>query len=188
MNLLRSFCGLLLILSATAAYAQGPDATAPSAAPVSKASADQEKPRSKKETRKQLEDMACGPYEIHHRRWTVEGLQTLPEQPADKALIYVIRPTHMGTAVQSKLSVDKKWVGVNRVNNYFYITVEPGPHYFCSQLGDQVSLLSLVVDAGQTYYLQQRISMAGHDLELLDADEGKKGLAKCKLSAFEEKK
>jgi hypothetical protein len=42
--------------------------------------------------------------------------------------------------------------------------------------------------AGKTYYLQQKISMVGGDLQLLDEEEGKKGLAKCRLSAFEEKK
>ena len=51
------------------------------------------------------------------------------------------------------------WVAVvcvNRVNNYFYFTLEPGPHYFCSQESDTQSLLSLVVEAGKTYYLNRK--------------------------------
>jgi len=82
------------------------------------------------------------------------------------------------------------WVAVvcfNRVNNYFYFTLEPGPHYFCSQESDTQSLLSLVVEAGKTYYLQQKMAMSA-ELQLLDEEEGKQGLAKCKLSVFEEKK
>jgi hypothetical protein len=115
----------------------------------------------------------------------------LPEQPADKALIYVIRPTHIGAAIQTKLSVDGKWVGVNRANNYFYLVLDPGKHYFCSQAENR-SVLSLAVEAGKTYYLQQKIRMgwakAQNHLEVLEAEEGKKGLGKCKLSVFEEKK
>ena len=68
----------------------------------------------------------------------------------ERALIYVIRPTHIGVLVQTKLSADKKWLGVNRVNNYFYFTLDPGPHYLCSQEGDYHSLLSMVVEAGKT--------------------------------------
>ncbi len=73
------------------------------------------------------------------------------------------------------------------MNNYFYFTLEPGPHYFCSQESDTQSLLSLVVEAGKTYYLQQNMAMSA-ELQLLDEEEGKQGLAKCKLSVFEEKK
>jgi hypothetical protein len=186
MNLLRVFCASLLIVPATAMYAQEPDEAAPTA---SQASAKQDRPtRNSKQTRKQLENLACGPENVHHRRWTEKGPHALPEQPADKALIYVIRTYHTGLLVQSKLSVDRKWVGVNQMNNYFYITLEPGPHYFCSQLSDDVALLSLVVEAGKTYYLRQALGAFGPDLQLLDEAKGKKGLAKCHLSLFEEKK
>jgi len=164
---------------------------APTPPPASQAPADQEKPRATKETKKELQDLACGPSDVHHTVHTVDEAQTLPTQPADKALIYVIRPTHIGMAIQTKLAVDGKWVGVNKANNYFYLTLEPGPHYFCSQ-AENHSLLSLVVEAGKTYYLQQKIRAgwvkAQTDLQLLDDEEGKKGLAKCKLSVFEEKK
>lgn len=187
MSILKLICATLLIIPATAASAQEPAQTPP---PASQAPAEQEKARDTKETKKQLEDMACGPSDVHLNTRTEKGPQTLPEQPADKALIYVIRPTHLGAAIQTKLAVDGKWVGVNRANNYFHITLGPGPHYFCSQ-AENHSLLSLVVEAGKTYYLQQKITMgvmkARNDLEVLDEEQGKKGLAKCKLSVFEEK-
>lgn len=187
MKILRTVCAILLAMPGTATYAQAPVATPPPAKP---APAAQEKPRDTKETQKQLEDLACGPSDVHQSVRTEKGPQTLPEQPADKALIYVIRPTHLGALIQTKLAVDTKWVGINRADNYFYFTLEPGTHYFCSQ-AENHSLLSLVVEAGKTYYLQQKIRMgimkAQNDLQVLDAEEGKKGLAKCKLSVFEEK-
>jgi len=145
-------------------------------------------PRTSKETQKRLQQLACGPEEQHYKVRTEQGPQTLPVQPADKALIYVVRPTHLGMAEQSKLAIDQKWVGANRANNYFYVTLDPGPHYFCSEMGEIHSLLSLVVDAGKTYYLQQKISVAGNDLELLEEARGREDVAKCKLSVAEEKK
>lgn len=187
MKILLTICASLLALPGAATYAQDPAGTPP---PASQAPAGQEKPRDAKETKKQLDDLACGPSDVHQSVRTEKGTQTLPEQPTDKALICVVRPTHLGALIQTKLAVDKKWVGVNRANNYFYFTLEPGTHYFCSQ-AENHALLSLVVEAGKTYYLQQRMRMgimkAENDLQLLDAEEGKKGLAKCKLSVFEEK-
>lgn len=187
MNIIRTICASFLAISGAAAYAQNPAATTP---PAAQAPAAQEKPRDTKETQKQLEDLACGPSDVHQSVRTEKEPQTLPQQPADKALIYVIRPTHLGALIQTKLAVDTEWVGINRADNYFYFTLEPGTHYFCSQ-AENHSLLSLVVEAGKTYYLQQKIRMgimkAQNDLQILDAEEGKKGLAKCKLSVFEEK-
>jgi len=188
MKLLRGIFASLLIFSTAAMYAQGPPATP---APDSQTPADQEKPRDTKETKKELKDLACGPSDAHQSQRTEKGPQTAPAQPLDKGLIYVIRPTHVGMLIQTKLAVDGKWVGINRADNYFYIELEPGPHYFCSQ-AENHSLLSLVVEAGKTYYLQQKITMglmkARNDLQLLNEEEGKKGLAKCNLSVFEEKK
>jgi hypothetical protein len=186
MKILRTICAILLAIPVTAMYAQDPAVPPPSA----QAPAAPEEPRDAKQTQKQLEDLACGPSDVHQSVKTEKEQQTLPQQPADKALIYVIRPTHLGALIQTKLAVDTKWVGINRADNYFYFTLEPGTHYFCSQ-AENHSLLSLVVEAGKTYYLQQKIRMglmkAQNDLQVLDAEEGKKGLAKCKLSVFEEK-
>jgi uncharacterized protein DUF2846 len=188
MKILRVICTILLMVPARAMFAWEHPATAPETA---QAPADQDKQRDTADTKKQLESLACGPSDEHHTQRTEKDAQPLPAQPPDKALVYVMRPTHFGGAIQTKLAVDGKWVGINRVNNYFYVVLDPGPHYFCSQAENR-GLLSLVVEAGKTYYLQQKITMglmkARNDLEVLDEEEGKKDLAKCKLSVFEEKK
>lgn len=96
-----------------------------------------------------------------------------------------------GNKVQTKLGVDGKWVGVNRGNNYFFLTLEPGEHYFCSQ-AENKSVLALSVEAGKTYYLQQKVRFGWmkprNKLVLLSEEEGKSGLAKCHPSVFEEKR
>jgi len=82
-------------------------------------------------------------------------------------------------------------MGANRGDNYFFFTLDPGEHYFCSKAENQ-SLLVLKIDSGKTYYLQQKMTMgmfkARNKLVLLDDNEGMNGLLKSHLSISEEKK
>ncbi|HEX8087406.1 MAG TPA: DUF2846 domain-containing protein [Blastocatellia bacterium] len=138
-----------------------------------------------------MELKACGSRRAKYSAKTDKQQHPTPEPPPDKAIVYVIRPTLWGNKVQTKLAVDGQWMGVNRGNNYFFFTLDPGEHFFCSDLENR-SLLTLTVEAGKTYYLQQKIRMgmwkARNQLAALDDKEGKKGLAECHLSIFEEKK
>lgn len=182
---LRPLAAVFLLLgSCGTAFAQA-QAKSPPASPSASA---EPAPKTSKETQKRLEQLACGPDDQRYKVRREKHPQPLPAQPQDKALLYVVRPTHLGMALQSKLAIDQKWVGANRANNYFYVLLNPGPHYFCSEMGTDESLLSLVVDAGKTYYLQQKVSVASSDLEVLDEERGKEDLAKCDLSIAEEKK
>jgi hypothetical protein len=109
---------------------------------------------------------------------------------SDTALIYVIRSTMMGNKVQTKLAVDGEWKGVNRGNNYFFFTLEPGEHYFCSQAENR-SILVLNVEAGKTYYLGQRIHIgawkARNDLIAMEDAEGAEELVKAHPSTWQVK-
>lgn len=142
------------------------------------------------ETEKQIEAKACPSVNSSVDAKTDKNSHPTPEAPADKAMIYVVRPTMMGNKIQTKLAVDGHWVGVNRGNNYFYFTLDPGTHYFCSQ-AENHSVLSLQVEAGKTYYLQQKITMglmkARNKLVAVDAAKGQEDLAKTHPSSFETK-
>ena len=155
----------------------------------SKALEGEGKQRSDEETRKRLEQLACGPSGVHFSHHSEKGPQALPEQPSDKGLIYVLRTkSPQGATFQMKLAMDGKWVGVNRMANYFFVEVDPGPHYFCAKAGfDKPGLLSLVIEKGKTYYLRQNLSVGGTDLDLLDEEKGKQYVAKYSRSSFEEK-
>jgi hypothetical protein len=138
-----------------------------------------------------LEQLACGPSGVHFSHHSEKRPQALPEQPPDKGLIYVLRTKGLeGATVQAKLAMDGKWVGVNRMASYFYIEVDPGPHYFCLKAGvgpGTIGLLSLVIEKGKTYYLRQNLTMGGNDLDLLDETKGKEYVAKYHRSVFEVK-
>ena len=177
----------LCVLTPTPAYAQD---TSKDAA----ASASQEKEEDQgkdedfeddknltKEQREAFEKKACGPKEVKFKTETDKTTHPTPEPPADKALIYVVRPTKWGNKVQTNLGVDGKWMGVNRGNNYFFFTLEPGEHFFCNQAENR-SLMSFKVDAGKTYFLQQKIKMgfakARTKLVRITETEGREALAK----------
>jgi hypothetical protein len=152
---------------------------------------DEPKTESEKVSRKELELKACGTTEVKYKASTDKKQHPVPEAPPDKALVFVVRPTLWGNKIQTKLAVDGQWKGVNRGNNYFFFTLDPGEHHFCSD-SENRSLLTLNVEAGKTYYLQQKIRVgfwkARNKLALLDEAEGKKGLSESHLSVFEEKK
>lgn len=133
---------------------------------------------------------ACGPKdkEVKYVADTDKSQHPTGTQAADTALIYVIRSTMFGNKIQTKLAVDGEWKGVNRGNNYFFFTLQPGEHYFCSKAENR-SILVLTVEAGKTYYLAQTIHMgvmkARNDLVAIADDEGQKELAKAHPSTWE---
>lgn len=187
MKFVQTMCIALLIVQAAAQFACAQESTATSPR-TSSAPASDEKQRSARETRERLEQLACGPAGVQLAHHTEKNPQPLPVQPPDKGLIYVIRNGSMlGAAIQAKFAMDGKWVGVNRVSNYFYLEASPGPHYFCADANGR-GLLSLVIEKGTTYYLQQNLTMGGTDLDLIDAEKGKEYVAKYHRSIFEEKR
>src|SRR5262249_55007293 len=150
----------------------------------------QDKDEALTDTEKQIEAKACPAENTALDAKTDKSSHPTPEAPADKAMVYVVRPTMMGNKIQTKLAVDGRWVGVNRGNNYFYFTLDPGMHYFCSQ-PENHSVLALKVEAGKTYYLQQKITMgllkARTKLVELEPDKGKEDVAKTHPSSFDTK-
>ena len=189
MMCIRAFCAALLLLQGPADFAH---AQQPSPAPSQSTSPPpaEEKQRTAKETHKELEDLACGPPHVRLVHHTEDGQQTLPQQPPEKALIYVIRTRNiLGSASQANFAMDGKWVGASRIGNYFYLEADPGPHYFCLKFwGSHPGLLSLVTEKGKTYYLRETITMAGGiEIDLIDETEGKGDVAKYHRSSFEVK-
>jgi hypothetical protein len=143
-------------------------------------------------SRKADEDSACGTgeKETNFSQKTDKKAHPMGEQAADKALIYVLRPTMLGYAIQTKLAVDGQWMGVNRGDSYFFFSLAPGQHYFCSR-AENHSLLALKVEAGETYYLQQEIRMgvmkAQNELTVMNDYKAKEKLEKLHLSTWEVK-
>jgi hypothetical protein len=137
----------------------------------------------------QLEVRACGPKdkEVKYSSDTDRKQHPTPAQPADAALVYILRPTMYGQKAPTKFAVDGEWKGVNRGNNYFPIVLTPGEHYFCSKAQNR-SVLSLTLEGGKTYFLQQHIQMGvmgiRNRLERMSDEEGRNTLKNANLSTW----
>jgi hypothetical protein len=134
---------------------------------------------------------ACGTEKFDYDAETKKDQHPTPEAPADKALIYVMRTTIIGYKIHSKLAVDGKWMGTNRGKTYFFFTLDPGEHHFCSESENQ-DAVTMFVEPGKTYYLQQQVKMgmwkARTKLAVLDEAKGKEELKDLNLSVFTVKK
>ncbi|MGH9384288.1 MAG: DUF2846 domain-containing protein [Vicinamibacterales bacterium] len=138
-----------------------------------------------------LESKGCGPDGVRFPTVTDKTQHPTPTAPSDKGLVYVIRPTNAGSRIQTRLAVDGTWIGANYGNNYFFVTVDPGEHHFCSQAEDR-SVLSLNVQAGKTYYLLQTVTTgmmrSRSSLQVVTDQDGQDGLTKSSLSVKREPK
>src|ERR1017187_1909678 len=143
-------------------------------------------------TPKERELKACGPKEneVKYVADTDKKSHPTGTATADAALVYVIRSTMYGNKVQTKLAADGEGKGVNRGNNYFFFTLPPGEHYFCSQAENR-SIAVVTLEAGKTYYLEQSIHMgvmkARNDLTVMEDAAGQKKLAKAHPSVWQVK-
>ena len=174
-NYARAFLVCLVLFAANAGYAQQTETK-----PAGSTATDKNELRLK----------ACGTEKVNHSAKTDKKNHPTPEAPADKAMIYVLRPTIIGLKINSKLAVDGNWMGVNRGKTYFFFPLEPGEHHFCSESENQ-DYLALTVEAGKTYFLQQKVEAgfwkARTNLVVMSETEGRKKLEDVHLSVFEKK-
>ena len=121
---------------------------------------------------KELELKACGTKEkeVNFQAGTDKAQHPAPEQPTDKALVYVIRPSMMGNKIQSKLAVDGDWKGTNRGDNYFFFTLDAGEHYFCSEAENR-SVLKLEVCCRQNLFPAAARSHGGDESPQYSGDD-----------------
>jgi hypothetical protein len=93
---------------------------------------------------------------------------------ADKALVYILRPAFVGMAIKMWAFVDDQFIGVTHGKNYTYALVEPGEHVFWSK-AENVSAFKMNVEAGKTYYLQQKVRPGGFraNVKFAEAEDSK---------------
>lgn len=138
---------------------------------------------------------ACGAKdkEVKYVADTDKNTHPTGEQPADKALIYVLRQNYKWLRnFPFPLAVDGEWKGVNRHESYFFFTLEPGLHYFCSKgMRENRGVLVLTVEAGKTYYIEQEDQLTrralASELSVMSETDGKSLLAKTHPSTWKVK-
>lgn len=107
------------------------------------------------------------------------------KSPEGKALVYIVRPSSFGFAIKMTVTCDGEYVGTTAGKRYIYTVLSPGNHLFVSK-AENKSELSIVLEEGKTYYLEQQVKMglikARNKLVRLDEVEGRNKLSKCSLS------
>lgn len=105
----------------------------------------------------------------------------LPMLPVDgKAIVYVVRPSSMGTLVRFNVFVDDKQpeseMGYNRGGQYIYFNVAPGDHQILSK-AENWAEVNVTAKGGDIIFIQQEASMglimARNSVFKLQAHEGK---------------
>jgi hypothetical protein len=87
----------------------------------------------------------------------------LPKSPAaDKGMIYVIRPSSLGTLIRFNVFLgdqqDASEMGYTRGSQHIYFNVPPGEHKVFSKAENWAEVL-VTVKAGEVAYIQQETNM-----------------------------
>lgn len=113
------------------------------------------------------------------------AFKRVEEVPADKALVYIYRPSSMfGMAIHYNVRVNDKVVTDLRNGGYFPYIGSPGELVFSAKT-EASSSVTLDAKAGQTYYVKGTVGLgafAGRPhLTLVPLAEGAEEIKDCKL-------
>lgn len=131
----------------------------------------------------------CGTAEIKFDVKTDKSQHPAVQPEPGKAVIYFVEDD---TLFQSRpvpltrIGLDGTWVGANKGNSYFYLTVDPGEHHLCANWQSfvgfgahhQSAAAHFTAEAGQSYYFAvkntwlREVTIMKMALEPLDSDQG----------------
>lgn len=107
-------------------------------------------------------------------------LKTFPAPEEGNAGIYIYRNSFVGQALKKDLYINGERLGESANKTYFYRQVEPGEHTLSTESEFSDNAFKLLVEAGRNYFVRQYIKMGvfvgGANLELVNEEEGKKGV------------
>jgi hypothetical protein len=100
-----------------------------------------------------------------------------------KSNIYVYRDESFGGAIPMTVTLDGRVAGQTGPKTFFLFEVDPGPHEV-SSIAENTSVLKLDTAAGKSYFIWQEVKMglwmARSQLQQVDDEKGRKGVAECK--------
>ena len=141
-------------------------------------------------------DSACGPNNIKFDVKLDNSQHGVAQPEPGKARVYFIQDRGgqsfgIGGSVEAMIGVDGTWVGANRNNSYFSVTVEPGEHHACADM-HSVELANFNAEAGGIYYFRVRAVGTGYGvylfLDSVNSDEAKHLIASFPMSVSQPKK
>lgn len=115
--------------------------------------------------------------------------KTLIDQPADKALVYFIRPSNLGYKINAAVYDDAEFIGFVPYNQKLPYFAEPGKHLFMV-VSEAADFINAELVAGKTYYIEvaprmgmwrARFSLAPITKADLQTERVKKWISTCRL-------
>ena len=120
--------------------------------------------------------------------------QTTEATNDEKAIVYIVRTSAIGKAINFKYFVDDKFVGKCKQGKYLILEIEPGEHLIWAK-SENISFIEANLEAGNTYVinaeakmggLKARVNLAAIDNQDEDQlNKVKKYLSKKKLIEFD---
>lgn len=118
---------------------------------------------------------ACGDDSIKFDVDTQANQPAPAPPPAGKAQIVFIESYEknmpvIGGAPVVRFGMDGAWVGANKGDSYFTMTIDPGVHHLCASWQtvsgrmkkNSVGMDSFTAEAGKIYYYQFKFRLSGH--------------------------
>ncbi len=97
-------------------------------------------------------------------------LASPPPDPNKASLIFVQRVGSCIGCSMTRVGLDGAWVGVDKGNSYFAVTVPPGVHHVCASweaplatMENKIGLTEVLAEAGQKYYFEIEVGPPSHD-------------------------
>ncbi|MGA2808848.1 MAG: hypothetical protein ABSE87_11990 [Terracidiphilus sp.] len=114
---------------------------------------------------------ACGREEVKLNVTTQKRQPGGPAASADRStLIFVQRNSLCVGCSTTRVGLDGTWVGADKGNSFFAVTVAPGEHHVCASWGaplarteNKIGLTELTAEAGQMYYFEIAVERYGRD-------------------------
>ncbi len=109
---------------------------------------------------------ACGDDKVKFEVTTQKADAPIPAPAEGMAQVVLIEDSPQSAMFKPTLryGMDGQWVGANRVNSYFILSVPPGEHHFCVSWQSSlkaakrlVGMASMVAEAGKVYYFVAKI-------------------------------
>jgi len=114
-------------------------------------------------------------------KYTVKDVPVYGETKADKGLIYILRSSWRASFLEIEMFMNEKPVGVTKGGTYFFCYLEPGDYIMKAKAGKNVQELTLEIEKGKVYYINQDFDFVGViNLKMIKPEEGQEEIKKLK--------
>lgn len=110
-------------------------------------------------------DSACGPSDVRFNVKLGQTQQPLEQPQPGKALVYFLQDygsaNYPGIAQVTKVGIDGAWVGANKDDSWFSVSVDPGEHHVCVNAQARLfpgvrEFADFTAEAGHVYFFRTR--------------------------------